>query len=167
MQMDFIQFNTTLARLVANPSDRAAVAACVCAQYTADCLSLPATSPDSLEGYYNTQAYVEEVVSILDPLNEKITMDLKLAKEYTKRLWMLRMMMVHPGRPERKKYAAQYGYFDTIMGVGLYVDEAQHQFVNQYKNEILSLYCDLCEIAMQTPTAGGTLQAQPAEEPVA
>lgn len=144
--MDFLAFNTKLSEMIIDPQDRRKVAAAVCAQYVADQLAVPSTCPDSFENYYSMSAYVSEVVDILGPLNEKINMDLELAKEYTRRYWMLRMTCVFPGDPTKKKYGQDRGYFDTMMGAGIYIDNEQSCFVNQYKKEIIDLYCILYQI---------------------
>lgn len=145
MTIEFITFNNKVSQLVAEPSDRRFVVSAVIAQLLAESTTLPTGEVENLENFYLMNVKTA-IVEKMGYLNEKLTFDVNVAQEYTRKYWMLRYNTVFPINPFKRKINLQYGYFDTIMGVGIFIDDEHHQFVNRYKAEILDLYVDLAEL---------------------
>lgn len=145
MSIKYISFTNKVSALVTESSHRRKVVAAVIAQVLAECAPLPSSAVTDLDNYYlmNVRSFIYD---LMGPLNEKLNFDLTMAQEFTRQNWKIRYNCLFPIDPVRRKFNSQYGYFDTIMGVGVFVTEEHHQFVNQYKTEILDLYCDLCAI---------------------
>lgn len=148
MSIDFVKFNTRVTALVADANDRRKVVAAVAAQLIADCVDLPTEPTNSVENYYLMNVK-SQVIDKLGKLNEKLIMDVTLAKDYVRKYWLLRYNCAFPGANIKRKTTARFGYFDTVMGVGQFIDDEHHQFVNQYKNEILTLCVDLEDLVKE------------------
>lgn len=160
MNLNFVYFNTRLSEKILEPSDRRMVATAVCAQVIADAAPInDSVGPDQIENYYamNLKSTVMEKIS---QLNESINIDTELALEWVRAYWMVRSIVSNPGDPARRKHSANRGYFDTILGVGIYVKEEHSCFVNKYNTEIIDLVCDLYNIVNSTINAPTELIAQ-------
>jgi len=143
MSLNFAALTAKVSNKVTNVADRRCVLSAAVAQYIANCLPLPSSCVDDLENHYNMNVK-SQVLDTLGPLNEQLVLDVKVVQDYTRKYWLLRYNTLYPVSAVKTYHSATYGYFDTMMGVGVYIDPEQHAFVNQYKMEILEAYKDLC-----------------------
>lgn len=143
--MDFITLNNKLSTLVTDSNERRHVLAAVVSQKLSECAPMPTSDVEDVENYYLMQVK-SSVLEKMSALNEKLNFDVKIAQDYTRKYWMLRYNTLYPISVVKRKYNSQYGYFDTIMGVGMFIDTTHHEFVNQYKTVIIDLLVDLCNI---------------------
>ena len=146
MNYNFTSFSSEVSRLVSDPQDIRKVTTAVCAQYVAEQLPMPPGAVESVENFY-TMNVQGRVMELLNPLNEQLTIDAKLALEYIRTYWMIRYTVMNPGHPSRRRLAPDHGFFDNMIGVGIYANEDHICFVNQYRKEIfalLALLYDIC-----------------------
>lgn len=142
MSIDYINLNNKISSLVPDASDNRKVVAAAVALLVAEAAPVPTAPVEAVENYYSMN--VESLTyGKMGELNEKLNFDVAVCKELVRIHWLLRYNTLFPISSAKRKQDSQYGYFDTVMGVGMFVDEQTHQFVNQYKNEILAIYVDL------------------------
>lgn len=80
------------------------------------------------------QPMVNQIISCF---NEDLIMDVRYAKEVANQLWQIRFLTANP--MSKRNLVPTYGFIDTIVGAGNFVDPKTHEFLNKYKNEILAL----------------------------
>lgn len=146
MDYNFITFSSEVTKLISDPQDIRKVTTAVCAQYVAEQLPMPTSIPDSIESFY-TMSVKGNAMELLNPLNEKLAINVDLALEYIRTYWMIRYTVMNPGHPNRRRLAPDHGFFDNMIGVGIYANDDHICFVNQYRKEIftlLALLYDIC-----------------------
>lgn len=155
MELTFLGFNDKLSQYVPDADIRQKVASAVCAQFIADTLPIQNIAQDLIENHFKMTlgGLVSEKLS---ELNEKINIDVKYANDLIRSLWMCRVFAAFPANPERRKYAQDRGYFDTLMGAGIYVDNETSCFLNENKRAIWYLLCALNDICGEHDTNSQT-----------
>lgn len=147
MNVDYIAFNNTLASCGVDPVDQRCVASYAIAQAIANCLPLPSSPVENVENYYLMSLKTDASFK-LGEFNEAVILDGQEAIEAIRSFWMLRYATLYPNAVANR-LVGQYGYFDTMMGVGLFVSDDIHKFVNCYKTQIFCLFQQACVILMK------------------
>jgi hypothetical protein len=99
-------------------------------------VSIPSAPVENLQQYYNLST-LPLVQTLIEETNENLVMDFEEGLEAALMFWRLRYIAAHPNAPLDRE--TPYGFFDTVLGVNLYVDKDTHSFVNEYKREIFEL----------------------------
>ena len=135
MNLKYTELMRTLNALPVDITARSKVMAAGVALAVASTLPLPSSAVISPDEFFNLQ--VSGLVNApLSDINENCILDMKQAVEFTRQFWMLRYAMVFPGSQYTFAENSPYGFFDTILGVNLYVGPAGHEFMNLNKDAI-------------------------------
>lgn len=138
MKTEYIAFNHALSKSGIDPVDQGDAAGIAIAQAIADVLPLPSAPVEDLEEFYRNSQF-ETARQYINAFNENVTVSADEVVQNVRAFWCLRYNMTFPSiNPIR--LAGDYGYFDTIMGVGLYVADKTHKLANEYKSDVLQLY---------------------------
>lgn len=147
MKTSYMHFTELLYNRVTNGSDRCCILAIAAGMAAATCVSIPSAPVENVQQYYNL-SIMPLAQSLVEETNENLVMDYEEGMNYTLMFWRLRYVAAHPNvelnRPSR------YGFFDTILGANLYVDDETHTFANQYKKEIFELRDALVAVYQQS-----------------
>lgn len=136
MKPEFMSFSKTFNDTVTDIYARPKVLTAVVALALSRQLPIPTSPTDDFSGYYSTQA-LPLVRELADRFNREMIVDVPGVLEQTRMFWNLRYNAAHPlisGFATSK-----YGFFDTIMGVGLFCDETIVCALNEHKEVILAL----------------------------
>lgn len=150
MNTTYLAFGQRADTLIANPLDKQRVLAHafgLAAAHTLDVPSSPVVNPES----HFTVNLAAQAQRDLSCLGEQVIFDCRLACEFARAVWMLRYTNVHP--PRMSTLPRQYGFFDTIQGVGFFIAEDTHKFVNEHKDAILALAGDAADCLNQSREA--------------
>lgn len=150
MNLKYNELNRLAQSLPCDIGVRSKVIACGVALALAYKLPLPTGPVVDPDNFFNMQ-----VSSLMnDPfseINESVVFDLKTAVEYCRVFWLLRNAAAHTGSQFPFAENSPYGFFDTILGAGVYVGDAMHTFVNEQKvgiyrvrNLVWALLGDYC-----------------------
>lgn len=132
MNLKYNELNRLAPTLTLDIGVRAKVIACGVALALAYKLPLPTGPVVDPDNFFNMQ--VSSLMS--DPfseINEAVVFDLKTAVEYCRVFWLLRNAAAHGGTQFPFAENSPYGFFDTVMGAGVYVGDLMHSFVNEQK----------------------------------
>lgn len=150
MNLKFNELNRLAQALPCDIGVRSKVIACGVALALAYKLPLPTGAVVDPDNFFNMQ--VSPLMN--DPfseMNEAVVFDLKTAIEYCRVFWLLRNAAAYGAGQFTFGENSPYGFFDTILGAGLYVGDTMHTFVNEQKagiyqvrNLVWSLLSDYC-----------------------
>jgi hypothetical protein len=154
MNLKYNDLNRLAQSLPCDVSIRSKVLACGVALALAYKLPLPSGPVADPDNFYNMQvsALVNDPMS---EINEGVVFDLKAAVEYCRTFWLMRNAAAHDGGQFVFAQNSPYGFFDTILGAGIYVGDVMHTFVNEQKigiwqvrNLVWNLMGDYCSEAI-------------------
>jgi hypothetical protein len=74
---------------------------------------------------------------LVGEFNEQLVLDSKACLDQVRQNWLIRYGAAHP--LTRPIFALQFGFYDSLVGVGQVVDNDHHCFVNEHKVQILAL----------------------------
>ena len=155
MKLNYLAVNTLAQTQAPDGLDRPCVLAGAAALMVSRCVALPTSEVDDMESYYSDTA-LPQVKAMLSELNDALVMDVAKALEWTRMFWMIRYVAVNP--ESKPNLNPIYGFFDTIVGTGNFVDQESHSFLNKYKVAILILADEMkrvhCEINAQEDSKG-------------
>lgn len=150
MNLKYNELNQLARSLPVDITLRGKVVACGVALALAWKLPLPTGRLSDPDNFYNMQ--VSALVN--DPLsevNEAVVIDLRQAIEYCRMFWMLRYATAYDGGQFAFAENSPYGFYDTILGTAVFVDDKNHCFTNEQKtgiyrvrNLVWSLLGDYC-----------------------
>lgn len=143
MKTTYLHFSDLRYNGISNGRDRNRVLAIAAGMAASRSLSIPSAPVENVQQYYNLQI-LPAAQSLVEETNENLVMEYEEAMDYTLTFWRLRYIAAHPN--VRLDMPSAYGFFDTVLGVNLYVDQDTHQFVNTYKKEIFQLRDALVEV---------------------
>ncbi len=147
MKAIFNRVQGLLVQYVNDSSQRGDVLTTAVALAQSRTLSIPSTAVIQPAEYYNTQV-LSSVSQELGALNEEIVFDLRCAMNECRQFWMIRYVAAHPcGLP----FVSDVGFIDTLVGAGIYLDKDLHAFLNEHKEAILRLECELRNIMLNEP----------------
>lgn len=109
-------------------------------------LSIPTAPVDSSFAYFNNN-HAEAVRQQIGMVNERLVLDTEVAKNFAYVLWAQRYQAMHP--PMVFQTISPYGFFDTLFGIGIVVDEKTNTFLNENKTTILTIAQRLTDILAQ------------------
>lgn len=117
-------------------------------------MSLPTTEVENPSEHYLTQVQ-EGARGLICQFNENLVFDLQAALTYARQFWLLRYTAAHP--LQQPVYALQYGFFDTLCGVGLHVPAELHDGLNEHKAKVFTLASAARAVVagLQTSEIGG------------
>jgi len=138
MNVQYLSLSNKLATCGVAPIDQPCVAAYAVAQAIAYFLPMPTSCVDDPTNYYRMNLALDAKAKV-SCFNECVGLNAQECLDAVQKLWMLRYNTLYPFSFSQFM-PAQYGYFDTIMGVGLVIDEETHSFVNKYKEQTLELF---------------------------
>jgi hypothetical protein len=147
MKTTYLHFSELLYNRITNGRDRNRVLAIAAGMAAARAVSIPSAPVENVQQYYNLST-MPLVQTLIEETNENLVMDFEEGMSYTLMFWRLRYVAAHPN--VRLNQPSQYGFFDTILGANLYVDNDTHTFVNQYKKEIFELHDMLVEVYQES-----------------
>jgi hypothetical protein len=142
MKTSYLHFTEAKYNSINNARDRSRVLAVAAGMAAAWAVSIPSAPVENLQQYYNLST-MPIIQTLIEETNENLVMEFEEAMEYALMFWRLRYIAAHPNATLDR--ATPYGFFDTILGVNLYVDKDSHTFVNQYMCEIFQLRDMLCD----------------------
>lgn len=136
MKLDFLTVNGIAGRQLGDPMERPAALAAAVALTVARRIPVPSSEVEDPEQYY-ILTVLPQVRSYLSDANEAMLLDLNKALDVAKMIWMVRVTAAFP--QTKRSLNPIYGFFDTIVGTGNFVDNETHEMVNKYKTQILML----------------------------
>jgi hypothetical protein len=128
---------------ILDATKRAAIIGAAVATAVANSLPLPTTEVDNVASFYamNEQASVARQVA---EFNENLVFDMPACLQLVRSLWCVRYTAAHPSK--KPVFTGACGFFESLFGVGLHVDEATTCFLNEHKSQILILSVAACEV---------------------
>lgn len=136
MKLNYLAVNTLAQTQVPDGIDRPCVLGAAAALAVGRCVALPTSEVDDMEAFY-ADTVLPQVKLALSEINDALVMDVARALEWTRMHWMIRYVGANPcSKPNLNPI---YGFFDTIVGVGNFVDQESHEFMNKHKIAILLL----------------------------
>lgn len=143
MNPTFSAFNKRINDQVTDIYARPHVVAATVALAISRLLPIPSAPVEDYSNFYTTQA-LPTARTLVDQFNSGVIIDCKQVLELTRQFWNLRYNAAHPlilGFATTK-----YGFFDTIIGVGLFVSEEAHCMLNEHKDKILLLAGEVANV---------------------
>lgn len=135
MKLKIVELNSQANRLVAG-IDRNCVLGAAIGLVASQLAPLPTSDVSDPQSHY--ALFVTPLVNqIIGEFNEVLIMDAKFGKLVAEQLWQIRFLAANP--LSKQFLVPTYGFIDTIVGAGNFVDPETHEFLNRYKNEILAL----------------------------
>lgn len=131
-----IEFSRQADSLAPDRQTRARVIAAAVSTAISRVLPMPSFEVEDVVGHYRISVS-SAANALLSSINEAVVFDILAAEPFVRQLWIMRYSAAYPS--SKTLIARQYGFFDTIFGVGLYVDETNHAFLNEHKDAILNL----------------------------
>lgn len=136
MNTQFLPLTVAADRVIADASMRSRITGSAIATAIAAAMPLPSSPVDDPSNHYLLQV-TARVRQIVSEFNENLVFDLRGTLEQTRQLWLVRYTAAHP--TARPIYNAQYGFFDSLFGVGTYIAPEQYTFFNTNRDDILFL----------------------------
>jgi hypothetical protein len=143
MEPRYIEFSSAADRLIPNGVNRSKIIGLAVAQAVANSLSLPTSQADSASAYYNTHV-APSVRQLVGRFNENLVFDAKVAMDNVQMFWMIRYTAAHP--ISRPIYSVDCCFFESIVGVNLFVPPDVREFADLNKQSILMLSSIASEI---------------------
>lgn len=131
-----IEFARQADNLSPDRQTRSRVVAAAVAAAISRVLPIPSFEAEDPAGHYrlNVSSTANQLLSCI---NEQVVFDIQFAEPFLRQLWIMRHSAAYPST--KVLDARQFGFFDTIFGVGIYVDDTTHAFLNEHKDSILNL----------------------------
>jgi hypothetical protein len=136
MNINSISFNKRACEVIPDVRIRSRAMASAIAAAITQVLPIPSSEMEDPASYYTGQIF-EQARMYISTLNESVVFDVHCCADLTRKLWMMRYFAAYP-RMEAL-IAGQYGFFDTLMGVGIFVDEGSYYFLNENKQAIFDM----------------------------
>jgi len=136
MNINSIDFSRQANEVASDCRTRGRIVASAIALAVSQALPIPSFEVEDISAHYNTQVF-EHARRYLNEINESVVFNTPDAAALTRQLWLMRYSAAFP-RFE-VLCAGQYGFFDTLMGVGVFVDEGSHCFLNDNKQAVFTL----------------------------
>lgn len=99
-------------------------------------LPMPSSAVENPSGYFITNLESSSNAAVSE-FNEKVIINVEETKEFIRKYWNIRYYALHNAENYISIYP--YGFFDSILGVGNYISEDMHLFLNKYKANIIEL----------------------------
>lgn len=99
-------------------------------------LPLPTVAVDNKNNYYQGNCFTI-VSAIANQFNEKIVVDYDTVVNFTKNVWSARYFTLHNDL-DFINYG-NHSFFDSLFGVNNFISDEDYQFVNQFKESILTI----------------------------
>jgi hypothetical protein len=153
MKTAYLHFSDLKYNSISNSRDRSRVLAIAAGMAAARSVSIPSAPVENVQQYYNLSV-MPIAQMLVEETNENLVMDFEEGMNYALMFWRLRYVAAHPNAQLDRN--TPYGFFDTLLGVNLYIDKDTHTFVNEYKMEIFQAHdclCDAYERCMDSVTS--------------
>jgi hypothetical protein len=147
MQLKYIPFSQKVDSVVTNSVIRASIIAASLALATANMLHLPTTSVEDASSHFNFQV-LPGVNQLVSEWNENMVFDARACIDQIKSLWMVRYTAAFPN--SRPIYSFDLGFFETMFGVNTFISAEHRKFLDDNKNDILTIAIAASEIILDT-----------------
>jgi hypothetical protein len=147
MKTAYLHFADGLFNRVTNGRDKCRIVSLAAGMAASATVGIPSAAVENVQQYYNLSV-MPLAQSLVEETNENLVMEFEEGMNYTLMFWRLRYFAAHPAKTLDR--ASPYGFFDTVLGANLYVDQDSHSFANQYKKEIFELRDALVDVYEKT-----------------
>ncbi|MNU19703.1 hypothetical protein D3C71_79360 [compost metagenome] len=127
---------------------RSRIIAAAVASAIANSLALPTTEVENVSSHY-AQTLQIPVSRQVAEFNENVVFDLPYAVNLVRALWLIRYTAAHPS--SKPIFGGECSFFETFIGVSLYVDAETCCFLTEHKKAICVLAMGACDILCAAP----------------
>jgi len=152
MKVTYLPFFEAANMHVKDASARSRILAAAVAVAISNSLPLPSTEVENVSSEYG-HTLSASVARTAAAFNENVVFDLPYALELARALWFVRYTAAHPC--SKPIYGSGCGFFETYIGVHLYVSDAVCEFLNEHRAPI----CILAGVACDVLKANGGYEA--------
>ena len=138
MNTKFLALQSAADSVIADPTNRSKVLGAAIALAVAAIGNLPTSPVDNVAEHYAHQV-ATDARRWVGEFNEQFVIDSKAVADQARTYWMLRYTAAHPLTVPVYSLNKGHGFFDAIIGVGLYVDDDQYALLNKHRSQILAL----------------------------
>ncbi|EKD22682.1 MAG: hypothetical protein ACD_84C00012G0003 [uncultured bacterium] len=136
MKLKFLPFYEESGRQNTDPTQTAKIHAAALAFAIANMVHIPTSMVENPASHFNLQL-LPGINQTVSEWNEEIVFDARECIEQARAFWLIRYTAAHPN--SRVIYSFDHSFFETMIGVNMFVSSDFAKFLDTYKAPVLSL----------------------------